>query len=191
MAPLPARARRNPPRRLAPASVASVARAPASVASVARALAAGALALELVLRAPLPRLGGSPLAPALDVRLENRGPASLPFATAGAAALTFEAEVERASDGVTTLTIYLNTEGNALAPARDAIAPGQRRSVLLPTTKTDAHSGFGLVPPGERVARVRARYEVGFDDAGGFNQRSLWSPWVPVPPAPRPVAASL
>jgi hypothetical protein len=141
------------------------------------------LALELVLRGPLPRFASSPLAPSIDVRVENRGPSPLPFAPADAGVLTFEADLERASDATKTRTITVSTDSNVVGNARDSIAPGQRRSVLTASTKTGAHDGFGLVPPGERVARVRARYDLVFDDGQGQNRRALVSPWVPVPPA--------
>ncbi len=139
------------------------------------------LALELTLRGPLPRFGSTPLAPAIDLQVENRSGKPLPFATSDVAVVTFEAELELNS--VKTRTIHLSTDAGVLGTARDAIAPGQRRSALAAGAKTQASDGFGLVPPGERVARVRASYLVAFEDGRGGSQRLLWSPWVPVPPA--------
>lgn len=141
------------------------------------------LALTVELRGPLPRFSSSPLAPSLDVRIENRGPTALPFGTSDSGVLLFEAELERVSDSTKTRTIAISTDSSLPRPVRDTITPGQRRSVLAPAAKTSEHDGFGLIPPGERVARLRARYDLLFDDAQGQNQRVLVSPWTPVPPA--------
>lgn len=130
--------------------------------------------LELKLHGALPLRSGELLAPAIEVTATNCGAAPVPFATSDTgASLAIELEYE-GQDG--TLRLEELDTGVVLGEAQEVLAPGERRAVVGPTTKTERYSSL---PENLHVLRVRARLQISSAIKDDFRIAS--SPWVRVP----------